>query len=933
MTAFQVSNTQELMKALAEAEGGDQILLAPGEYDDVMLHGVRNNFLKEFDAPVIITSSDPDNPAEITQLRLHDVSNIHFENIEFNYSFSSGDMYRDKPFHVTKSDNISFSESSFTGEPIADSGTWFDGYGAGFGLSVEGSSNVSVVDNSFDTFFRAAVFGGVDNLEVVGNEVTKMSSDGFNFVAVKDVTIEENHFHNFSFNPESQAHMDMIQFWTNGTGSPSTDIVIRGNIMDSSGGDRTQSIFMRNEEVDTGRAGEEMYYKNVLIEDNVIHNAHTHAITVGATDGLVIRQNTIVRNTETDPSARASNPAITSNDESYNVEIYNNIAPSTVTVKSSAEGNKVYDNIRTQSSDPTAENYVQNVFVNALGGEHTSLEDLQVIPGSVADGAGSPITQFEGTPDELIAAIRMPEATVMEGRGISFDGSFSRSEDGFLTDNGDAVFARSAATLDGPATFEWKIYDADGNMVHQSTGPKLDYGTTAPGEYVAELTVTKPSGETATNSTRFEVADANILDLNVVDGVATDTSTYGSKVSVGSSGTYVEAGDISVIKMTESTVVSVARGPQLFGLDSFTIDFGMQRGSETAGTGEIFRMHLSKTLSLNDNGELVFSIATQEGRFEITTSGAGLSDTDWHHVSVSYSSADEIAEIYVDGTLVGSGEVTGLTQEMASWGPTLGNPWRPSFDGYISDLSMSANASTEAEIQQASKELHAAVQGVDLPDTTPTDPDPGDQGGLPFPETMFAFDGSLDGDDGSQVSLSRNAVHVTDDTQNEYIDVSNGFISFGKNDAFFGASELSLFFDFQTDGVNDGTARMFWNHMSYGVELVGDDKLQFQFFNGARHKVEVDGLDIAAGEWHKVGFALDTKTGAFSAYLNGETIAQETLDGVAINDASYWSVYAGGTPWGRGLDGAIDNLVVYHDFVDEEQAKSLSPSTDDVLVA
>ncbi|WP_162906676.1 LamG-like jellyroll fold domain-containing protein [Algihabitans albus] len=932
MTAYQVSNTKELMNALAQAEGGDQILLAPGEYDDVMLHGVRNRFLNEFDSPVTITSSDPDNPAEITRLRLHEVSNVHFENIEFNYTFSSGDMYRDKPFHVTKSDNISFSDSTFTGEPISESGTWFDGYGAGFGLSVEGSSNISVVDNSFDTFFRAAVFGGVKDLTVVGNEVTKMSSDGFNFVAVNNVTIEENHFHDFSFNPESQAHMDMIQFWTSGTGSPTTDVVIRGNIMDSSGGDRTQSIFMRNEEVDTGRAGQEMYYQNILIEDNVIHNAHSHGITVGATDGLVIRDNTIVRNAETDPNARASNPVITSNDESFNVEIYNNILPGSVTIKSSADGNAAYDNIRTQSSDPTADNYVQNVFVNALGGETTSLEDLQVIPGSIADGAGAPLSEFEGTPEELIAAIRMPEATVMEGRGISFDASFSRDADGFLID-GDGTAGLSAPSS-GAATFEWTIYDVDGKVVHQSSGPKLDYGTTEPGEYTAELTVTQPNGQSAKDSTQFTVDDANILDVNVVDGVATDTSSYGAKVSVGSNGAIAEAGDISVVKMTESTVVSVARGPQMFGLDSFTIDFGLQRGSETSGTGEIFRMHLSKTITLREDGELAFSISTQEGSFQITTSGAGLSDTDWHHVSVSYASADEIAQIYVDGTLVGSGEVTGLTQEMASWGPTLGNPWRPSFSGYISDLSMSANAATEEEVQQASKELHAAVSGIDLPDVgTPNEPDPGDQGGLAFPDTMFAFDGSLDGEAGSQVSLSRNAVHMTDGAQNEYVDVTDGFISFGKNDAFFGASELSLFFDFQTNEANEGTARMFWNHMSYGVELVGDDKLQFQFFDGARHKVEVDGLDIAAGEWHKVGFALDTETGAFSAYLNGKMIAQETLSGVSIDEAAYWDVYAGGTPWGKALDGSIDNLAVYHDFVDEEQAKSLSPNTDDILVA
>ena len=88
----------------------------------------------------------------------------------------------------------------------------------------------------------------------------------------------------------------MIQFWTSGTTSPSTNITIRGNILNSGAGDWTRSIFMRNEMVDLGLAGDEMFYQNILIENNVIYNAHAHGITVGETDGLTIRNNTILYN-------------------------------------------------------------------------------------------------------------------------------------------------------------------------------------------------------------------------------------------------------------------------------------------------------------------------------------------------------------------------------------------------------------------------------------------------------------------------------------------------------------------------------------------------------------------------------------------------------------------------------------------------------------
>ena len=44
---------------------------------------------------------------------------------------------------------------------------------------------------------------------------------------------------------------------------------------------------MRNEMVDQGKAGLEMYYQNITIENNVIYNAQTHGITVGETTGLI----------------------------------------------------------------------------------------------------------------------------------------------------------------------------------------------------------------------------------------------------------------------------------------------------------------------------------------------------------------------------------------------------------------------------------------------------------------------------------------------------------------------------------------------------------------------------------------------------------------------------------------------------------------------
>ena len=154
---------------------------------------------------------------------------------------------------------------------------------------------------------------------VVDNDVHSIRSDGFDFVEVNDVLIEGNHIHDFVANLGSGDHLDMIQFWTTGTTSPSTNIIIRGNILNSGAGDWTQSIFMRNEMVDLGLAGTEMFYRNILIENNVIYNAHAHGITVGETDGLTIRNNTILYNATISDGSVVHVPTINSSNASTNV--------------------------------------------------------------------------------------------------------------------------------------------------------------------------------------------------------------------------------------------------------------------------------------------------------------------------------------------------------------------------------------------------------------------------------------------------------------------------------------------------------------------------------------------------------------------------------------------------------------------------------------
>ncbi|MGL4489888.1 MAG: right-handed parallel beta-helix repeat-containing protein, partial [Rhizobiaceae bacterium] len=293
MTFVHVSSADELRSALANAQGGETIQLAGGHYGDLSL-STSSGFDISFAANVTILSEDAQNPAVFSGLDLRGAANLTFEGVVFDYVFAAGDFIFEQPFKISDSQNITIRNSSFDGDVAVGVSAVDDGYAYAVGLAIRGSDGVIVEDNSVSQFHRGMTVLESSNISVVGNDIHAIRSDGMDFAEVVGVLIEGNHLHDFVASAASADHRDMIQFWTTGTDQPSRDIVIRNNILDVGAGDYTQSIFMRNELVDQGLAGAEMFYRNVLIENNFIVNGHLHGIAIGETAGLIIRDNSVL---------------------------------------------------------------------------------------------------------------------------------------------------------------------------------------------------------------------------------------------------------------------------------------------------------------------------------------------------------------------------------------------------------------------------------------------------------------------------------------------------------------------------------------------------------------------------------------------------------------------------------------------------------------
>ena len=215
-----------------------------------------------------------------------------------------------------------------------------------------------------------------------------------------------NHFFDFDTAADSDDHGDMIQFWTAGTSRPSTNITIRGNVLNSGRGGWTQSIFIRNEMVDTGRAGDDMFYRNITIEDNVIYNAHAHGISVGETHGLIIRNNTILRNGSLGDEKLVHVPRIILlAPGSTAVFIQNNIVTLVGDPKHTIPSDPnavIQNNLIVQRARPEEQNYYGCLFVDALADRDATLTDLKALPNGLVRQmeVGSRLTRFPERPDK-----------------------------------------------------------------------------------------------------------------------------------------------------------------------------------------------------------------------------------------------------------------------------------------------------------------------------------------------------------------------------------------------------------------------------------------------------------------------------------------------------------------------------------------------------
>ena len=316
MTTITVSNASQLQAAFASAKDGDRIELAAGNYGSVQLAG------RSFAAGLTIASASSSKPAVLEDLKIRKVSGLTLADIDVDGTKLGPNGGRVVRVEVSDSQDLILTGLKIEGhiptaaegvDPKAKSTDRLDaitGYGYDGGLRFTDCKNVTVSQLEFSDLKGAIGIGRSTGMTFTGLDIHDVR-EGFNMYDVRDVTIEQSHFHAFKYWRSVVKgigdHPDMIQYWGDNSTFGVHDVTIQNNLFQQTEDYQpTQTIYgsIRN-------AGPNVTATNFTISGNTIVNGHLNAIALYNVDGAVIDHNLILPNARTiDNPTQVNTPGI-----------------------------------------------------------------------------------------------------------------------------------------------------------------------------------------------------------------------------------------------------------------------------------------------------------------------------------------------------------------------------------------------------------------------------------------------------------------------------------------------------------------------------------------------------------------------------------------------------------------------------------------------
>lgn len=686
---FAVSSAAELKAALGAAQGGDTIKLASGEYGELNL----KNYSYEGDG-VKITSDDPENMAVFDKITLYGSDNLHFDRIEIDFEPVGNTGYK-VGFRAVEGENISLTNSVLEGGVNPNAAN--PDSPVGFGVQIQRIDNMLLEGNDISHFHVGLNMAYVDGLTVKENLIEEVRTSPMTGGAVNNVEISGNHFG--SSHPVNLGgagdHGDMVHIYPlSGQTGPMENIVIRDNFFEQgSGEDAILGVYID----DSGSGGSGLGYRNVVIENNVIHNGDAQGIRAENVDGLTIADNSLIQSSgETLGEA----PGIVLTSGTQNVVVENNIVAGLISGSSVRDAEalnvRIGDNLIVQDRDPSAENYVGDLFVNGLV-SNGHVNDFIPIEGSAAEGYGATLVRFGPGEGAHVGIVADTAGDHLDVKTVNFDL--------------EALFdANGAVDLTG-AQITWNFGDGQ-----SATGDNIPHTYEQAGTYDVIAEVRLANGDTAHVRHTVDVATTEAVEASFDNGIVDESDVENELTVIGN--VRLEEGRFgNAIRLAESGArIEVERSQEILDNPAYSISFAFKKDGGTAENDDngMFSYFSGSSYISTSEGQIRFTGITTEDRISLNVNDQSIEDGEWHHVTFTYSSETGIAVMYLDGEEVDRQEgISGIQADTSGHELHLGGRVSGAFGGLMDEFEFSRVALTAEDVQTRYETL------FDLPYTPP----------------------------------------------------------------------------------------------------------------------------------------------------------------------------------------------------------------------
>lgn len=905
MSLMIVSTATELKEALSRASDGDRIELKSGDYGDLFLRDIH------FNSEVVIAAQDPTDPPVFDSLQLWKVDHLTFDGMTFDYVPDDTTLEWSAAVRGDLSTNVKILNSTVEGgvavvgtDPDAEAGTQGNqgiiGFPVGVGIMFNGSQNVTIENTVISAFTKGATFQNTDGIQFNDNETFAIRKVPFATGNTNDVHIEGNYFHDitpwkFGGLGDHGDHIHIVT--TTQQTAPNENIVIRDNYFAQGDGEPVLGIYLDDNDNDQG-------FRNVLIENNVLHNNNAQGIRLEDVVGGIVRNNTLL---QSDGDA-VDAPRIQLHNGTRDVTVVNNITAAVVNYSSlslDASGNVVRDNLLVQRHEPQSNNYVGDLFSNALSA-FPALEELRVLPGSAAEGFGAMVKMDGGV-----------TGYISDTRGENFEINHHDFDLRMIEVDGLQVTPQNATVI-------WDF--GDGN---NDSGLQTSHTYSYPGMYDTTATITLANGNTYTLHKTIQVLTPVALTADFDDGTVSDHSAIELDAQIIGNVQLVETDNGKAIRLSgDGAALKFEGTEELIKNSDFTISMAFRKDNAD-DVGHVLNFSGTASIYVLKDGITLRGQNSDAQPIVLTATKIGLDDTDWHQVTYTYSQKTGTATLYIDGAEVANVDgMTGIQHTTGGHGLHLGNPWGASLDGLFDDVSFlrgALNADQVAEHYDAftsgetSQFVMVADQpqvqgsaGDDVSDDTPTDPDrDGDEAAVRPDVPVFVTDDSTAAD------------APTPPVPSGFIfDQATDQLHLGRLKDFEDSQQLSFSVEYSNSDATHAGTRLVWNEGKVGIVLKGDGVVLLAATEDEGFKqFAINGLGLDDAEVHRLTMNLDADEDRLQLFVDDKMVFEDTQSNFELVETGGrefgWHL---GSLWGTEFQGSILNFDAIDKFSITEDA-------------